>query len=457
MSDVAAKEEFLSAMQQKFGALTPGLNFLGLFNVFTSIGFYVVLAALVISILGCTTHRIPGLWQRWRKPRVAVSPAFFSKTKYRGQVTATGDARSIMDTAEARMKEARYRVIRGGDNILFADKNSWGPLGTVLAHLAFIIIIGAFILTSVGTYEQRLTLIAGAGIQEPVEKLGDVTIEAISFDAPYTWEPVTDQEGNQFEVPKYSDYISHLVLRNQGEVVAEKDDVRVNSPLHYRGYSFHQMDFGRTIDVTIVLDGEELYSGPLIQSVFTGNQKTMWWWPGNEQELGGEVFEAMLPLTEWGLAIFVIVPAFEEVTHPGLGSDEAVINFVAVDEMGRLSHDMGEYLVRLGETSDPIMKNLENRDPAKSIFEITVQGTGSYTSIALRRDPGAIWMLVGSLGLIVGMLMTFMFRHRRIWMRADEGTLYLASADKKDSGFTREFEDITKQARTWLTSSRNPS
>ncbi|MCL1923804.1 MAG: cytochrome c biogenesis protein ResB [Propionibacteriaceae bacterium] len=472
MGDPAEKEEFLFSMEQKYGGFASILNALGLFHVFTSIGFFIVLGALVVSILGCTTYRIPGLWQRFRHPKVAVSREFFTKTRYRAHVDAPGASAATMDVAAQKMKARHYRVIRQGDNALFADKNSWGPLGTVLAHLAFIIIIGAFILTSLFTFEQRLNLHAGAGQEVALNKLDDVTIEAVSFEAPYTWEKKTDKEGNEGLVQKYSDYVSHLVVRKGGEVVAEKKDVRVNSPLKYGGYSFHQMHHGRTIDFSVSIDGQVVHSGPVRQTTDPQDPLNFDWFGSEERggpAIAGSVdfvtFDTPITIGDQSdvkellapISVGMLIPAFSDLENPSLPEGTGVYFIVHYDGMGQpVSNATG--MVELGQTSEPTSIVFEFDNGSKQgMVEITFHGDGTFTGIDMRKDPGALWMLIGSLLLIIGMLMTFMFRHRRIWMRAEEGTLFLASADKKDSGFTREFEDITKQARTWLTNSRNPS
>ncbi|MCL1907653.1 MAG: cytochrome c biogenesis protein ResB [Propionibacteriaceae bacterium] len=446
-TDPMVKAQFLAAMQEKYGGFATILNALGLFHVFTSIGFLVVLGALVISILGCTTHRLPGLWQRFRHPKVTVSPQFFTKTRYRGSVQTPSKEKSPLDLAEQKMTEAHYRVIRHGDDGLFADKNSWGPLGTVIAHLSFIIIIGALMLSSLGAYENLLMVPAGADYQVPLDMLEDTTIEAVSFDAPVIELQVEDNEGQVHNIPRPIDYVSHLVIRQGGVVVAEKDDLRVNSPLHYGGYNFYQTTYGRTVDVTITLDGETLASRPVEQSLGT------FLWPHKDDELAelaGPVTGGQVDFPEMNMIIGVYLPVASDQPHPLVEAGQAVFEILTVGEQGRLSVNRWA-VVDQGEVYTPEMLVLEIDDkPHQAQMTMTFNREGVYTGITVRKDPGAIWMLIGSILLIIGMLMTFMFRHKRIWMRAEDGKLLFASPDKKDSGFTREFDELLTQAETWF-------
>nr|WP_231979982.1 cytochrome c biogenesis protein ResB [Tessaracoccus coleopterorum] len=50
-------------------------------------------------------------------------------------------------------------------------------------------------------------------------------------------------------------------------------------------------------------------------------------------------------------------------------------------------------------------------------MKLTFERELRYTGIIARQDPGAAWMWVGSTLLVLGMCMTFMARHRRVWVR----------------------------------------
>jgi cytochrome c biogenesis protein len=59
-------------------------------------------------------------------------------------------------------------------------------------------------------------------------------------------------------------------------------------------------------------------------------------------------------------------------------------------------------------------------------------------------------MWFGSILLVAGMMITFGCRQRRVWVRWRDGALQFASADKEDSGFRRQFDELCEQARTWF-------
>lgn len=59
------------------GGWTSILDALGFFSMFSSIPFLVVMGLLAVSIIACTTHRIPVIWKAARHPHVRVKPRFF--------------------------------------------------------------------------------------------------------------------------------------------------------------------------------------------------------------------------------------------------------------------------------------------------------------------------------------------------------------------------------------------
>ncbi|MCL2784634.1 MAG: cytochrome c biogenesis protein ResB [Propionibacteriaceae bacterium] len=401
-----AQEQFMDQMYAKFGGWASIMSFLGLFHIFSSIGFYIVIGALTISLLGCTTHRLPQLWQRWRHPKVVVSSHFFSAARYNGSVESNLDDVQTLRTAADHLKSKRYRIISGNETSLYADKNAWGGFGTPIAHLSFILIMAAFVITSLTALQQVLVLSIGGDARE-VEFATNLTVEAVSFEA--TIDPETDRP---------LDYVAHLILRDSGEIVAERD-VRVNEPLRYHGFSFHQYNYGDTVEVKVTDRNDEVvYAGPVELQWLSDNG----WY---------RVGEFVLP--ERGIEVAVYILAAGVVTEDLEAGQVAFMIFQegADDPMASVVVDQGDFGT-VGDLNFGFVR--ENR----------------YTGIMVRNDPGEIWMLFASILLVGGMTMTFAFRHRRLWVRAQDGKLLFASSDKEEYGFRQEFDQLLSQATAWF-------
>ncbi|HSN44574.1 MAG TPA: cytochrome c biogenesis protein ResB, partial [Propionibacteriaceae bacterium] len=76
----------------------------------------------------------------------------------------------------------------------------------------------------------------------------------------------------------------------------------------------------------------------------------------------------------------------------------------------------------------------------------TFEREQKFTGLRIARDPGAVWVWVGSALLLIGMFLTMFFRHRRIWVRvhAAEGgsEVRVAAAERYDTGFRLWFAQL---------------
>ena len=77
LDDPAAKAEWLETVRPKYGGWTNVLDTLGLFQVFNSLIFRILVASLTISLIACSIHRIPGMIHTARNPRIDEGPALF--------------------------------------------------------------------------------------------------------------------------------------------------------------------------------------------------------------------------------------------------------------------------------------------------------------------------------------------------------------------------------------------
>ncbi len=409
-ADEAAKASFLTQMEAKYGGWSGIFNALGFFHVFTSIGFLVVVVALAISIAGCTIHRLPQLWQQFRHPRTRVSARFFQVARYQGAIPTSMAADQATRLAVEKLKAKRYRVIEGDDNTIYVDRFSWGGIGTVAAHLAFIIILAAFFVTGLFAYEAVLT-VSVSGKPVAIGQGTDITVSATVFEAK------SDENGRP------TDYYSYLIVRDGDHVVAEQE-VRVNDPLTYDKWSFHQNTYGMSVEVTVTTrTGEELYSGAVPQNWTTSD---------------GSMVVGQFRLEDRGLTIDVYSAASGR-TSGMLAAGQVAFG---VYRDGGTPADVQEAIVDQGSTGTI----------GDLIFAFDRES--QYTGIQVRTDPGEPLMWIGSIMLVVGMTVTFTCRHRRYWMKAEDGRFLIASADKEDTSFRTNFDNLVTQAEAWFPTRR---
>nr|WP_231979983.1 cytochrome c biogenesis protein ResB [Tessaracoccus coleopterorum] len=139
--------------------------------------------------------------------------------------------------------------LEGGTVGMYADRFRWGPFGTAIAHAAMVVILAAFGVSAFTGFEENLDISVGHTAQ--VGHGTGLSVTAESFKDAYD------------EMGRPSDYVSHLVVERDGQVVAEQD-VRVNEPLRVDGTALHQASFGIAAALRITdQEGAVLFEAPV--------------------------------------------------------------------------------------------------------------------------------------------------------------------------------------------------
>ena len=406
--DALARADWLESMRPRYGGWTPILEFLGLFTLWTSPLFLGVTILLAASIIACTVHRLPQLWERATRPRTHVSDKFFEHAQYRAEMTlplgpeqAVGHVRSVLGGQRYRfLPDERLAAPAVG---LYADRFRWGPFGTAIAHAAMVVILAAFGVSAFTGFEANLDIAVGESVE--VGHGTGLTVTAESFKDSY------DDAGRP------TDYVSRLVVTRDGAVLDSRD-VRVNSPLVVEGTALHQASFGIAARIRIADDAGT--------SLFEGAVPLKWRSNDGRYAIGKVTPEGT------GTEVLVVTPASGAV-------DAAITAGSAVFEL---------YDVASGEKVD-VLPVEQGSTVSGAGLQLTFEREQRHTGIIARQDPGATWMWIGSGLLVLGMTMTFTLRHRRLWVRAvpegDHTTLRIASAEKLDTTFERHFRALVEQ------------
>ncbi|HZK05233.1 MAG TPA: cytochrome c biogenesis protein ResB [Actinomycetaceae bacterium] len=404
--DPFQRAEWLESVRPRYGGWTDILESLGIFNVYSSVLFVTVAALLTLSIIACTVHRLPQLWKRTQHPHVRVSEGFFRHAKVLGASHVPGGTETAYESVTAVLRKQRFRIIDdagGPATSLYADKNRWGPFGTAAAHLAFVIIILGMLVSSTLGYERYIQ--ATVGTTHPILPESNLTIEATSFSDTY------NPDGSP------ADYVSRLVLRD-GDTVLKDEEVRVNSPLTWDGTRIHQTSYGPALALTV--------TGPGGETVFDRGVPLDWTSADGLYSVGS------FQLPDQGFDVVASVPA-----------SGSTGGHMAPGEMTLVVYPSGTDQAVGGETLSPG----ETFELDGLIFAFDRET--KFTGLTVARDPGSVWVWIGSVLLMVGTVATFGFRHRRLWVRitnGDDGALVrVAGVDNLDPIQERKFGELLDQ------------
>lgn len=400
LDDPAQRALWLDSVRPRFRGWTEPLAAAGLFGVYSSVWFLAITVLLALSILACTAHRVPQLWTQATRPHTRVRDTFFDHARFAASTTVPLGTDAALERVKQRLHGRRFRTITeaSGESVLvYADRNRFAPLGTVVAHLAFVLILaGVFVTSSLGLRLDDVTVPIGSTVD--IGHGTGLSIQARSFTDTY------HPDGSP------ADYVSDLVLVHDGAQVAQQE-VRVNAPLRWGGYSINQSFFGIAADLTVTdATGATVFAQAI---------------PLQYRTAEGDYSYGKATLDAQQLLVYVITPASGRVV-PDIPAGQAQVEIYANGSDEPLAQQVlvpGQ-AVRIGDLEWSFVRERQ------------------FTGLMVSRDPGAPWVWAGCILLVLGTCWTMFWRHHRLWVRlVPEGTrtaVTLASPDRHDVTFEND-------------------
>jgi len=419
-ADAASYEQWLAGTPTaRYGGWATILSTLGLFHVFSTWYFQGLFALLSVSILACSINRAPRLWRVATHPKTSMRDAFFTHAPLRATIHLPSDVDTTAQRVRDAMHSKHFRVLDGKAKVgkdVYADRFRWGPFGTVVAHLSFVVIMLGFVVSATTGFRVE-SFIAPVGVAVPVGHGTGLTVKALSFTDSY------------YENGQPKDYVSDLQLTKDGQQVA-RQETRVNTPLIYDGVWFHQASFGVGADVAVTDKGKDLFR----------EMVPLQWQSNDRQQSIGQ-----FTIPSKGITVFVIEAASGQV----LADLPAGTARLEVHQDG-VENPIGYPVVNQGET-------VKIGD-----LDYTYERNRQYTGLTIKQDSGSWIVWVGSALLILGSYFVFFLPHRRIWARVrdnGDGTsrVQIGAPLKRDPAFEPVFKDIVAGIKQPTTSSTTTS
>ena len=355
-------------------ATVRAMDALGLFDVFNVLWFRVLLVVLACSVTMCTLNRLEPVWRTLRQPVIRRSDLYYETARTR-RVLPPLPAERIT----AVLARHRYRLHRRDDGALYllGDRNAWARAGTLASHTALLLLILGGAVGTLFGFTEDLAIPNGASLPVyPVGTTNNITVRNEGFVAQFR------PDGSP------ADYYTDLALVQNGvEVVRQR--VRVNEPLRYSGLAFHQSSFGPGVDVEVRDAATQRVIFSQIVNFFDAVQGV----PVDREPLttNDDLFVMLPPRA----TPFLAAQIFKGETLQG----------VAALEIGQ-TQKIGDYLV-------------------------TFRGPTQYTVIRVARNAGELLLFLAAALFIGGVLATFWFPRRRLWIRADaRATVLTGAADR---------------------------
>lgn len=409
-SDSQAYAAWLQTLQPKYGGWTGILDRLGLFSVFQSIWFRAIIVGLVTSILACSVNRFRGLWKTAVHPRVRMADRFFSVAPLQAQVATETGRETTLATVRDILGASHYRTVVESDgeiDYLYVDRFRWARFGSLVAHLSLVMILVGALTGSLFGY-RNAEFAATVGTRVPVGGDTGLTLMATSFTDSY------------YANGQPSDYASNLVLYRGDTQVASKT-IRVNDPLDYGGVMFYQSFFGPAA-IMQVADATGT-------SVFDAGVPLLWASDDGTRRIG------QFTLPSSGLVVYVVGVA-SGMVDPSIKAGQMQLE-----------------IYQTGAAQPSAIEVLSQGEPTTiGDFQYTFQREQQFTGLIVSRDPGAVFVWLGALALVIGLFLIFMFPKRRMWLTlrqlsAGGSELRLAATGREDATFAPEFGKLTDRIR----------
>ncbi|MFZ3372682.1 MAG: cytochrome c biogenesis protein ResB, partial [Desulfitobacteriaceae bacterium] len=224
---------------------------LGFTHLFSTPWFRLILGLLCLNLIVCSLQRFSGLRRLTFKPRIPLKVA---SVPTKNRVEITGDTTSLHQAVEGALKNKSYRLYtedNGGIWGFYGLKHRWGYWGSLITHLAFVVLVLGALLGTVLGFKGNLT--AGEGNTVPIKSI-QLTRGTVNQDFDVFINSAQDRMLDNGERDNWYTDISILV---KGKNVV-RQVISVNHPLTYQGVTFYQSNFSNAARLTAEVKGQKI-------------------------------------------------------------------------------------------------------------------------------------------------------------------------------------------------------
>jgi cytochrome c biogenesis protein len=452
-------------------SLAPWLNHLGLFNVFASPWFAAIYLLLFLSLIGCVLPRTFRLAGSARTPP-PKAPRFLARLPHTASYSSPLPPAEAAEAAAAVLGAHRYRLRRpASDDPAFwvsAEKGYLREAGNLLFHLALLGVLASIALGGIFGYKADKLLVEGQGFADTVTALDEFHPGRLANGSDL---PPFDVTLNKFSANyitsgqntgQPSSFNANVTYTASPGSAPKTYNLQVNHPLSVDSVKLYLIGHGYA-PVFRVTDAKGNVVYDQATPFIPADTATM---------LSDGVVKASnaAPVQLGFMGVFVptaVAPngtlqsAFPSAQNPAVS---------LIGYSGNLGLNSGQVqsVYQLDTTamtkvsgSPHLMFPGQTWKLAGGQGSITFTGYKQWVSLSMNYDPGQIPALVCGILALAGLLLSFLIRRRRMFVRAvaspsgPGSVVTVGGLTRTDAsgGFEEEFAELAAE----LAGSNNPS
>jgi len=416
----------------KHPTLTPVLDRIGGFSVYSSPWFSAVYLLLMVSLVGCFVPRI-AVYARAVRARPPAAPRNLERLPASASYVTDQPVPEVLDRAQRLLHAQRYRVDTDSETTGGAVRAQRGYLreaGNLLFHVCLVVVLVGVAVGSLFGYKGGVIVTEGEGFSNTLTQYDEFSAGALfdSADLPPfrlqldSFQADFQLDGPQRGAPRLFEARGDLVSRPGAAPVPF--DLRVNHPLAIGGTSVFLIGQGYAPVITVRDgDGNVVFSGAVpflpVDSSYISNGVVKAPDAAPEQ-LGFEGF--FLP-TAVDTADGTPVSAFPAALRPRLGlfafHGDLGLDAGAPQSVYVLERDG---LTQFTDANNkPLRMLLEPGARAQlpdGLGSISFDGLRQFVKLQISASPGTTVPLVAGVLAIGGLVVSLTLRPRRAWVRA---------------------------------------
>jgi cytochrome c biogenesis protein len=395
------------------GSLYRLFDLFGLFDMYHSGWFQLLILLLTINIIVCSIDRMSANRRILfvRKPSFNLARYRNLKSKQKFKDDRSTD--QLKEVCQAYIKRHfRHSQVETTDHgyAIYGEKGRWTRFGVYMVHLSVVLLLIGGLIGSIFGFDGWVNIPEGESASR-IQLRSQAQMIQLDFEI-----RCDDFDVSFYDTGAPKEFRSALTILEQGREVFKKDII-VNDPLRYKGISLYQASYGQLPSDKLVLSFTSAKTG-MIYTRNAGVNQTV----TLPEKLGSFVLKELRAAAKFG--DHDIGEAYIGVLTPPNGDPQEIflpLRFPSFDKM------------RKGQV----------------VIAVVDQVRRYYTGLQVAKDPGVWVVYVGFILMIIGCYITFFMQHQQICVELASGSktevIVAGTANKNKTAMQTKVDRIAEK------------